>query len=230
MRRTPTGLMLSTGASIMPWLMRGGFFIAVLGGAYLLLKNIILTIRRNNDLSKVGTNTPEGHAIGFASRCYAAIIPSGHPWLNDTTGDGTSLEELYQVAREMHSTNIGFAQVSAKYKSLYSRDLFADLSGDLNNEELNKFNGLLSTGLGGPVELMPLHTHHLVTKVMTPSYDEQLQGLQWVPANVLLGFHAETMMTAGLGNFHGFEHTDVQGQTHMRFVPADDVAFLPASN
>jgi hypothetical protein len=217
--------MASSGAAVMPWLLRGGFFIAVVGGSYWLLRNIILTIRRNRDLSKLGTNTPEGIALGFASRCYAALIPTGHPWVNDTVGDGTELEDLFQIAREIHRAGpaVDFGLVSSKYRSLYDRDLLRDISNDLSKSDVSKFNGLLSSGLGAPVELTAVLTHHLVTTRETTSYDDKLTALQEVPARTRLGFHAETMITAA-GDYHGFEYLG-----NMRFVPANAVVFTSAN-
>lgn len=208
-RATPTALaMRAVGQSqLFGWLLRGGFFLAVVGGAFWVVRKIIFEVRRNHLLSQVGTNTQDGLAIGFAGRIYASLIPSGQPWLNDTVGDGTTLDDLFAVATDMYRARVSYQMVAGKYQGLYARDLLADLNRDLNASELQQFNAALSTGRSGlngldDVPFVVIDSR-IRTTAPTTVYDEQLLPVQQVPAGGNLGEHIGTMFAAN-GTYHEF--------------------------
>lgn len=217
-RLVPGGQLALWGTKLVPTLLRGGFFIAVCTAAFLLVKKGVQAWRRHKLLNQVGENSADGVAIGFASRLYAAMI-SGHAWWNDWVGDGTDEESCYQVAREMHAQQIPFALVAAKYRILYTRELLSDLTSELNGEEMQKFQAILTSGLGNVPEM--LLSHLLVTVRPTTVLDHELRPVQDAPAACRLGEHTDTLILPGNRVRHGFTYNGLS-----RFVDAADVRLV----
>ena len=209
---------------LLPYLLSGGFFIAAVGGGYLLLRKLILAIKKGRLLNDVGANSQDGLAIGYAGRFYAAMVRGNTQWWNDVFGDGTDEDALFAVAADMSRTRVPFALVANKYQTLYDRFLLNDLTSELPSDDLQRFNRILQTGLGAtPVHQGVVIEHDLVTTKATVTYTDALVPVQQVPGNVWLGAHLETIITPGLGSFHGFSHNGA-----IRFVPAPAVAFRNA--
>jgi hypothetical protein len=210
------GLVRGTSA-VATSLVTSGFFIAAVTAAYILIRKLITSYRHNKLLNEVGQNTAEGLAVGYAQRLYTAMI-SGYGWWNDYLGDGTDEEAIYQVGREMKAHNVPFNMVSARYKVLYDRELIDDLTLELDSEELGKFQAALRTGLAGLGALEPAPDHLLYTVSPTLVYDEQLQVVGPIPANMALGEHVATYIAPDGRVWHGYPYLNV-----TRFVPADAV-------
>lgn len=213
-RATPVGLAIA-GRPILGWLLRGGFFLAVLGGTYFIVRKVILEIRRRKLLDQAGTNTADGLAIGYANRCYAAMFRGATEWYSDWVGDGTDEDAIFQVAREMRANGINLALVSDKYRTLYDRPLLQDLTRELDAGDLATFQNLLATGMGGPAGLALVIDSMIVSTAPTTVYDEHLQPVQQIPAGGRLGEHIGTLVQDSGHQYHEFYYA---GQ--LRRVPA----------
>jgi hypothetical protein len=216
-----TSTALATRSPLVRNLLTGGFILAVATGAFFLFRKLIQTMQRNQAIKDVGANSPDGLALALASRCYAAMN-SGHEWWNDWFGDGTDEEALYQAARDMRSNQVPFALVSQKYKALYARDLYADLTTELASEEMAQFQAALSTGLGNVLSPQPLITQQLLTIHPSTILNEKLQPVSQVPPRTRLGAHDETMMLPGGQVLHGFLY-----HNQRRYVSAPAVKLVP---
>lgn len=205
-------------------LFTGGFFIAAATAAYIVFKKIIQSVQQGILRNQVGTNTPDGLALGYASRFYAAMFQGNTEWWSDWFGDGTDEESIFKVGREMFASKVSFGLVSAKYKGFYSRDLYTDLSKELSGEDLAKFQSVLTSGLGntpaGPPP--PLINQALITTSATTVLNETLQVVVNVPAAVWLGAHDETIILGGGRVLHGFMY-----ENQRRYVPAPAVRQVP---
>ncbi|RSK24188.1 hypothetical protein [Hymenobacter metallilatus] len=218
---TSTAVSTLASSRVMRYLLTGGFFLAVAGGAFLLFRKILQTMQRDKAIKDVGANSADGLALAFASRCYAAMN-SGHEWWNDWFGDGTDEEALYQVARDMRSNNVPFVLVANKYKALYTRDLYADLTAELATDEMAQFQAALSTGLGNVLDPGLLVTQQLITTAPSTILDDKLEPVSQTGPRTRLGPHDETMMLPGGRVLHGFLY-----QNQRRYVAAPTVQLVP---
>jgi len=200
-------------------LVTSGFFLALCGAAYFLVRKFITAYRHSHLVNEVGADSASGLAIGYAQRLYTAMN-SGYAWWNDVFGDGTDEEAMYQVAREMHQNKVDFSLVSSKYKTLYNRELIDDLTSELGSEEIAKFQTSLSTGLGG-LNGLRVDNGQLYTTSPTVVFDAQLNPLGEIPGRVLLGQHIESLSAPSGQLWLGFAYGH-----QKRFVSALAVSRL----
>lgn len=189
--------------SAMQTAMNGVFMLGAAAGSYFLLKKLIEDARRNNVLDDLNNpGSVDGIAANIAAQLYSGMITQ--EWMNDTIGDGTNLDVMYEAAKKIYSYRqyLGFSDISRKYKALYQRDLLQDIEGDLNAEEKAKFMSLMSSGLGA-IPAMP----KMVVSA-APSYvvDSNRKVIQHVPAYTLLGAHVDTYIFADNSQYHAFIH------------------------
>jgi len=213
------GLVRGTSA-VATSLVTSGFFIAAVTAAYILIRKLITGYRKSHLLNQVGQSSADGLAIGYAQRLYTAMV-SGYGWWNAYLGDGTDEDAVYQVAREMHANKVTFSLVSAKFKVIYNEDLLDLLSAELGTDELAKFNRAMQTGLAGLPglgALEPAPDYLLYTLAPTMVYDEQLQVVGPIPANMALGEHVATYIAPDGRVWHGYPYKHL-----TRFVPAEAV-------
>lgn len=189
----------------------GVLLLAAAGGSYFLIKKLLADAARNGVMDDISNpNSKEGMAANLAMQLYSGMITS--EWANDTIGDGTNLTVVFAAAKDIHSNRalVGFDDVAKKYRALYQRDLLQDLQSDLNAEEMTRFRGILSTGLGA----LPAQGKKYIATV-SPGIvlDQKLTPLQPVPANIALGSYLESMQVANGQVLHGFMYN---GQ--MRYI------------
>ncbi|RDC65069.1 hypothetical protein [Adhaeribacter pallidiroseus] len=202
---TGTGLIIGTGLSkvtgFLPTLFNAGFFVAVAGAAYLLLKKFLVGVKKNAVIADMGQSTIHGLAAAYATQFFNAMIRSAG-WISDWFGDGTNTDVIYATASEMHRHKVSFADVNKAYKGLYQRDLLEHLQSELDSEEMIKFNTLLTTGLGG----IPVIDHVIISAKPTMVLNGELKTIQSVSAGVKLGAHLETMILPNGTHYQGFQY------------------------
>ena len=93
--------------SFIPNFLNFGFIIAIAGGAYLLLKKVMDTIRRNQTIKDYGDNTQSGIAAAYAAQFYNAMVRTAG-WWSDWFGDGTNADVIFSTAAEMYRNKIPF--------------------------------------------------------------------------------------------------------------------------
>lgn len=89
---------------------------------------VIKKIRRNKAINTLDSSTKEGKAGLFAERFYTAFIQVSE-FVNDTVGDGTDEQAIFQLAKEMGQEGITLADVSKQYRKLHpKRDFLKDFA------------------------------------------------------------------------------------------------------
>ena len=194
--------------SIIPSFLNFGFLIAIAGGAYLLLKKVIGSIRRGSAIANYGAGTTNGLAVRYASQFYNAMVRSWE-WWSDLLGDGTNFEVIISTAAEMHRNGVTFQDVSRQYQALYGRDLVQHLTSELDADQMGQFHRVLSGGLSG----IAVSDSFLTTNKPTWIFDAEFSPVRQVPARTRLGEHTETYLLATGQSYHGFEY-----QGKMRYV------------
>lgn len=205
-------------SNIMSYLLKGGFFIAIAGATFLLLRSVIRRIRRNSITNNFGADTPQARAAQYAANFYTAIFPSGLEWLSDMFGDGTDTALVFSTAQQVYADS-NMSEVVKAYRKLYNRDLIIDLQKDLGSSEFAKFNKIMNEGLAG----IRLVSNKLISNKPTVVYNESIQPLGVVKARTCFGGHVESIIENNGRVLHGF---DYKGQ--MRFVNAEDVQLVNA--
>lgn len=218
--RTGTAALATT--RLLPTLLNGGFFVALAGLAYILIKKVLNKINRNSAMKDIGQYTVDGMAATFASQLYNAMF-SSFEWWNDWFGDGTDEDAMYQTAAQMKQYNVPMADVARQYKNLYSRDLLSDIQKELSSSEYQKFTRAMQTGLSGfkPVDA-ELHT-------TSDGYvlNDRFQPVQAVRPRTRLGMHLETYIFPNGTVYHGFDYrgqmryiSSSTSKIHAKHVPA----------
>lgn len=126
--------------------------VLILGGgvaAFILGKKLFNSIRANieeNQYYKPDKNTDNSQKQSIASQLAvkfsAAFNPSGNSWMRSI--DQTDEKAIFQCARDMNKNKIPWSMVSTAYKGTIGRDLLSDLQSELDANELNLFNSILS--------------------------------------------------------------------------------------
>lgn len=200
-------------SNIVSYLLKGGFFLAVATGTYLILRSVIRKIRRNSITNNFGADTPQARAAQYAANFYTAIFPSGLEWLSDMFGDGTDTALVFSTAQQVHADN-NMSEVVKAYRKLYNRDLIIDLQKDLGSSQFAKFNKLVNEGLSG----IRMISNNLIAAKPTIVYDEMLKPIGIVRERTCFGGHVESLFQNQGKVLHGFEH-----KGKMRYVNAEDV-------
>lgn len=129
-----------------------GVGVAVYFGVRGKIKSAIAEKKQEKYTNQIGTNTNEGKAAEYAQRLKTAMF-STYSWFPD----GTDEEAMYQVAKEMFSSKVTFAQVSDAYKNIFSRNLSEDMIDEMDTNDFQKFQTALRTGilsgLGNPITI-----------------------------------------------------------------------------
>lgn len=201
-------------SNIISYLLKGGFFIAIAGATFLLLRSVIRTVRRNSITNNFGDDTPEGRAARYASNLYQAMFPSGLEWFSDWIGDASDETLIFSTAQQIHADS-SLADVVKAYRKLYQgRDLIIDLQKDLGSNDFAKFNRITNEGLSG----IRLINNNIISKLPTVVYNEQIQPIGMVRPHTNFGGHVESILQNGGKVLHGFDYNGA-----MRYVNAEDV-------
>ena len=175
--------------------LNGVFLVAAAGGTYFIVNKLMQDAKRNAALKEYGNpNSVNGMAATFATQFYNAMY-STWEWWNDMMGDGTDEDIIYRTAGEMYRTRITLHDVAQKYKALYNKDLLQDLQRELDAEELQAFNRMLSSGLAGAASLAAV-PHRMATAIRATILNERLQPVHQVPANTILGDYVPDQIAA----------------------------------
>lgn len=122
-------------------LLGGGLLIVGVG--YFIFRR---SIRKNQEekekqsyLMSVGTNTKSGRAASYAVLLRDAM-----------KGLGTDEKSIYKSLEAMKNEGITFSEVSKAYKGIFQRDLYIDMSKELNAKDMAKANSIIQIkGLTG---------------------------------------------------------------------------------
>ena len=128
---------------------------------WVLLLYLVWQIKRGWDKSKTqvySENAGSDLSTQQAIQLRQAMNPSGSGWLMDF--DGTDFATITTIAGQISS----FADVSQAYRALYDADLTADLTGELDRDQLTQFWALINgskpatTTTGGTTTSKPATT------------------------------------------------------------------------
>lgn len=201
---------------IVAYLLRSGFFVALATAAYFVVRKLVNTVRRTGAINNYAdTKTVDGKATQYANQLYQAMVRSNF-FLNNWMGDGTDTQGIYSTAAEMHSNKISFAAVSKKFSALFNKDLLKMLNSELDSQEMQRFNQILSAGLSGII-IKTL----LKTKGDAYVLDANLNPIQVVPSSTNLGMHLESIVYGNNKRYDGFEYNG-----KMRYVDGDSVEWI----
>jgi hypothetical protein len=164
----------------------------------------------------MGTETPKGRAVQYATQLYSAMF-SSHEWLSDWFGDGTDEKAILSTAQEIYNDkDVTLATVQSAYKTLYARELVMDIQQEMDSSRFQKFQSILNKGMAG-LELPSM----LIVATPTLIYDKSLKPVTEAQPNTRLGTSYETILT-GNGSYEVFYFNN-----QPRLVSTRDVNHLP---
>lgn len=205
---------------IVAYLLRSGFFVALATAAYFIVRKLVNTVRRTGAINKYGdTKTVDGKSTQYANQLYQAMVRS-NSFLNNFFGDGTDTQGIYSTAAEMHSNGISFAAVSKKFSALFNKDLLKMLNSELDSQEMQRFNQILSSGLSGIIVKTLLKT-----KGDAYVLDSKFRPIQLVPSSTNLGMHLESIIYGNDQRYDGFMYNG-----KMRYIDGNSVEWLNEDN
>jgi len=122
-----------------------GLFVGGGVGAFFVGKAIFSAIRamiEKNQYDKPGSETKQSIASKLSVKFSAAFNPSGVSWMRAI--DQTNEQAVFECARDLNINKIPWSMISSAYKGTQGRELLSDLQSELDSEELNLFNGILT--------------------------------------------------------------------------------------